>query len=343
MPFGYDIIINEKESMTGGRYGTSGTALFLTLARENNISRAAEALFITQPTLSRQLAELEEELGVKLFERGKRKITLTEDGMLLRRRAEEMIELEDKVEREFRQRNDNLSGVISIGAAETKAVEILPKLITSFREKYPAVTFDIQSDIATSVKEGIDRGVLDIGLVIEPGDIDKYNFIPLGIDDRCGILMSTQSPLAQKEYVTVNDLVGLPVIANKRASVQSFYRSALGETYDKLNVIATHNSSTTRRILPAKISAMCSPSRARSTATTITAPVSAPFIRRYANRPLSSGKSISRWRVRSKNSRKRSQCFSGMMIDTKQVFYICARNAYNRSARGKEPIALLFF
>lgn len=161
--------------------------------------------------------------------------------MLLRRRAEEMIELEDKVEREFRQRNDNLSGVISIGAAETKAVEILPKLITSFREKYPAVTFDIQSDIATSVKEGIDRGVLDIGLVIEPGDIDKYNFIPLGIDDRCGILMSTQSPLAQKEYVTVNDLVGLPVIANKRASVQSFYRSALGETYDKLNVIATHN------------------------------------------------------------------------------------------------------
>ena len=199
---------------------------FLTLARENNISRAAEALFITQPTLSRQLAELEEELGVKLFERGKRKITLTEDGMLLRRRAEEMIELEDKVEREFRQRNDNLSGVISIGAAETKAVEILPKLITSFREKYPAVTFDIQSDIATSVKEGIDRGVLDIGL---------------GIDDRCGILMSTQSPLAQKEYVTVNDLVGLPVIANKRASVQSFYRSALGETYDKLNVIATHN------------------------------------------------------------------------------------------------------
>lgn len=214
---------------------------FLVAAREENITKAAALLHVTQPTLSRQLMQLEEELGVKLFRRGKYRVSLTEDGMLLRRRAEEMIELEDKVEREFRQRNDNLSGVISIGAAETKAVEILPKLITSFREKYPAVTFDIQSDIATSVKEGIDRGVLDIGLVIEPGDIDKYNFIPLGIDDRCGILMSTQSPLAQKEYVTVNDLVGLPVIANKRASVQSFYRSALGETYDKLNVIATHN------------------------------------------------------------------------------------------------------
>lgn len=214
---------------------------FLTLAREENISRAAEALFITQPTLSRQLAELERELGVKLFERGKKKITLTEEGLLLRRRAEEMVDLENKVEREFRQIDENLSGVISIGAAETKAAEILPKLITSFREKYPSVTFDIQSDIATHVKEGLDRGLLDIGLLIEPGDIEKYNFIKLGIDDRCGILMSDRSPLAQKEFITVEDLVGLPVVANKRPSVQSFYRKALGETYDKLNVVATFN------------------------------------------------------------------------------------------------------
>lgn len=214
---------------------------FLTLAREENISKAAEALFITQPTLSRQLAELEEELGVKLFERGKRKITLTEDGMLLRRRAEEMIELENKVERELHQKDESLSGIITIGAAETKAAEILPKLITSFRDKYPAVTFDIQSDIATHVKEGLDRGLIDIGLLVEPGDIDKYNFLRLGIEDRCGILMSANSPLAQKDYVTVDDLIGLPIVANKRPSVQSFYRNALGGTYDKLNVIATFN------------------------------------------------------------------------------------------------------
>lgn len=214
---------------------------FLTLAREENISRAAAALFITQPTLSRQLAELEEELGVKLFERGKRKITLTEDGMLLRRRAEEMIDLENKVEREFRQNDASLGGTITIGAAETKAAEILPKLITSFRAKYPAVTFDIQSDIATHVKEGLDRGLIDVGLLVEPGDIDKYNFVRLGIDDRCGILMSTHSPLAQKDYVTIDDLLGLPIVANKRPSVQSFYRNALGETYDQLNIIATFN------------------------------------------------------------------------------------------------------
>lgn len=214
---------------------------FLTVAREENISKAAKILFITQPTLSRQLAELEKELGVKLFERGKRKITLTEEGLILRRRAEEMIELERKVEREFHQCEENLSGVISIGAAETKAAEILPQLITSFREKYPLVTFDIQSDIASYVKERLERGLLDIGLLIEPEDIDKYNFIRLGIDDRCGILMSTQSPLAKKEYITVDDLVGLPIVANKRPSVQSFYRHALGETYDKLDVIATFN------------------------------------------------------------------------------------------------------
>ena len=108
---------------------------FLTLAREENISRAAEALYITQPTLSRQLAELEEELGVKLFERGKRKITLTEDGMLLRRRAEEMAELEEKVEREFRSRGENLAGCISIGAAEVGAGALLGVAVDRFSKK----------------------------------------------------------------------------------------------------------------------------------------------------------------------------------------------------------------
>ena len=214
---------------------------FLTLAREESISRAAEALFITQPTLSRQLAELERELGVKLFERGKKKISLTEDGLLLRRRAEEMVDLENKVEREFRQRTETLSGIISIGAAESKAAELLPGLIASFREKYPAVTFDLHSDIASGVKEGLDRGLLDVGLLVEPGDIDKYQFVRLDVRDRCGILMSDRSPLAAREYVTIDDLAGLPVIANKRPSVQSFYRSALGEAYDRLNVIGTFN------------------------------------------------------------------------------------------------------
>lgn len=214
---------------------------FLTLAREENISKAAEALYITQPTLSRQLAELEKELGAQLFIRGKRGITLTEEGMLLRRRAEEMAELEDKVQREFRERGEILSGNIAIGAAETNAAAILPDAIAKFRNKYPGVTFDMQTDTAEHVKERIDRGLLDIGLLVEPGDIEKYEFIRLGIGDRCGVLMSADSPLAQKEYVTADDLAGLPVVANRRAEVQSFYRNALGEAYNKLNVVATFN------------------------------------------------------------------------------------------------------
>ncbi len=214
---------------------------FLTLAREENISRAAEALYITQPTLSRQLAELEEELGVKLFERGKRKITLTEDGMLLRRRAEEMAELEEKVEREFRSRGENLAGTISIGAAESCAFDLIAVAIDRFRKKYPEVAFEIFSETADRTKERLDRGVLDLGLLIEPGDIEKYDFLRLGIADRCGVVMRVDCPLAQKEHITIEDLKDVPVLTNTRAEVRRFYRRELGEAYERLNVVASFN------------------------------------------------------------------------------------------------------
>ncbi len=214
---------------------------FLTLAREENISRAAEALYITQPTLSRQLAELEEELGVKLFERGKRRITLTEDGILLRRRAEEMAELEEKVEREFRSRGENLAGIVSIGAAETCAFDLIAAAVDGFRKKYPEVAFEIYSETADRTKERIDGGMLDLGLLIEPGNIEKYDFLRLGITDRCGVVMRADAPLAQKEYVTVDDLAGLPVVVNLRAEVRRFYRRQMGEAYDRLNVVASCN------------------------------------------------------------------------------------------------------
>ena len=191
---------------------------FLTLAREESISRAAEALYITQPTLSRQLAELEEELGVRLFERGKRKIELTEEGVLLRRRAEEMTELADKTERELRERTERLAGVVSVGAAETVAAELLVRAVDSFRKKYPEVTFELDAGIADRIKERIDAGLLDLGLLIEPGDIAKYDFLRLGIDDRCGILMNAAAPLAQREFVTAEDLVGLPVVLVNNAA-----------------------------------------------------------------------------------------------------------------------------
>ena len=214
---------------------------FLAVARQGSFTKAAESLYITQPTLSRQMADLEAEMGVRLFERGSRKLTLTEEGIYLRRRAEEMLALESEIECELGCRKGDLSGVITIGAAETKAMDTVVQAISSFRAKYPHVTFDIVSDTADSVMDRINSGVLDLGLLIEPGDIEKYDFQRLGIDDRCGILMSAKSPLAGKEYVTVDDLVGLPVVANRRPGVRTFYRNALGETYDKLNVVATFN------------------------------------------------------------------------------------------------------
>ena len=212
---------------------------FLTLAREESISRAAEALYITQPTLSRQLAELEEELGVRLFERGKRKIELTEEGVLLRRRAEEMTELADKTERELRERTERLAGVVSVGAAETVAAELLVRAVDSFRKKYPEVTFELDAGIADRIKERIDAGLLDLGLLVEPGDIAKYDFLRLGIDDRCGILMNAAAPLAQREFVTAEDLVGLPVVGPAREGIRQFYRNGLGEAFDRLNFIAS--------------------------------------------------------------------------------------------------------
>ncbi len=214
---------------------------FLTLAREESISRAAEALYITQPTLSRQLSDLEAELGVQLFTRGKRKITLTEEGVLLRRRAEEMTELADKTERELRARTERLAGVVSVGAAETYASELLVRAIDSFRKKYPDVTFQLDAGIADHVKERIDAGLLDLGLLIEPGDIAKYDFLRLGVEDRCGILMNASAPLAEREYVTVQDLAGLPVVGPAREGVRQFYRNALGEAFDRLNFIASFN------------------------------------------------------------------------------------------------------
>lgn len=214
---------------------------FLAVADEESISRAAKTLFITQPTLSRQLMELEEELGVKLFTRGGRRISLTEEGMLLRRRAEEMIALEDKLLDEFGRQTEDLSGVISIGAAEANSAEILPQAISAFRAKYPAVTFDIYSDIATHVKERLDRGILDLGLLIQPGDIEKYDFIKLDVFDKCGVLMNAASPLACKESVSVSDLKGLPVLTSGRSEVRELYRNTLGKEYDELNVAATFN------------------------------------------------------------------------------------------------------
>ncbi len=157
---------------------------FLTVVREESITKAAEVLHITQPTLSRQLAQMEDEIGVKLFDRGTRKIKLTNEGILLRRRAEEILQLVDKTEKELIEQEEQVEGKISIGCGEIAAVQILPSLIKAFREKYPRVTFDIFTATADLVKEQMEKGLLDIGLLLEPVDMEKYDFIRLDVKEK---------------------------------------------------------------------------------------------------------------------------------------------------------------
>ena len=222
---------------------------FLTVVREQSITKASEVLHITQPTLSRQLAQMEEEVGVKLFDRGTRKITLTNEGLLLRRRAEEILQLVDKTERELVIQEEQVEGKITIGCGEIASVQLLPDLFQSFHEKYPRVTFDIYTATADHVKDQMDRGLVDIGLLLEPIDIEKYDFNRLDMKERWVVLMRPDSPLAKKDAVTAGELSELPLILPRRLRVQSELASWFGDYYENLNVMFTSNLSTNAAIM----------------------------------------------------------------------------------------------
>lgn len=222
---------------------------FLTVVREQSITRASEILHITQPTLSRQLAQMEKEIGVKLFNRGTRKITLTNEGLLLRRRAEEILHLVDKTEKELIEHEEQIEGKITIGCGEIASVQVLPKLFESFHEKYPRVTFDLYTATADHVKDQMDRGLVDIGLLLEPIDIEKYDFIRLNMKERWVVLMRPDSSLTQKKSVSPKDLSALPLILPRRSQVQSELASWFGDYYDSLNVLFTSNLGTNASIM----------------------------------------------------------------------------------------------
>ena len=213
---------------------------FLTVAREENITRASEILHISQPALSRQLMQLEEELGTQLFVRGRHSSTLTEAGMLLRRRAQEIVDLTEKTEQEFQNRGDTLSGTVSIGSGEADTMRCLAQIMRGFSDLYPEVKFDIYSNDADHVRERLERGTLDIGVLLGPTDISKYESIVLPGKERWGVLVPAKCPLAQKEYVTKEDLVGRRVFIAKRGVAQGV-ADWFGEYYDKMNVYATYN------------------------------------------------------------------------------------------------------
>lgn len=214
---------------------------FLAVAREENITRAAALLHLTQPTLSRQLMQLEEELGVQLFHRSRYHIVLTDEGMLLRRRAQELVDLAEKTEREFACRETELMGEISIGAGETRSMSFLSRAMVSFRTLYPKVTFRIFSANADDVKERLDMGILDMGLLTEPVDVGKYAFCRMREKDLWGVLVRADSPLAAMEAVTPQDLEDVPLLISGREIVQRELASWFGEQWEKLQIAATFN------------------------------------------------------------------------------------------------------
>lgn len=214
---------------------------FLMAAREENITKAAGLLHITQPTLSRQLMQLEQELGVKLFKRSNHSIILTDEGMLLKRRAQEMIALEEKVKLELTQEENELSGVIAIGCGELKSVDFLSEILLSFKEKYPLVQYDLYSGNVDSIKDRIEKGLIDIGLLMEPADIRKYEFIRMPVKETFGVLAHKDSSLAGKSVIHPKDLAGTPLLAANRELVQNELRNWLGEYAEEVNITATYN------------------------------------------------------------------------------------------------------
>lgn len=217
---------------------------FLTVVREEGINRAAEVLHITQPTLSRQLSQLEEEVGVKLFHRGARKITLTNEGILLRRRAEEILALVDRTERELAEQDELVEGRIVIGGGELAAMQVLPEIIEEFHEKYPLVTFDILTGNADMVKEQMEKGLIDIGVLLEPIDIEKFDFIRLREKERWVVLMRPDDSLAQKETVSAKDLENMPLILPRRTNVQNELSNWFGDFFQEQQVLFTSNLTT---------------------------------------------------------------------------------------------------
>ena len=214
---------------------------FLAVAKEESITAASETLHVTQPTLSRQLMELEEEFGKKLFIRGNRKITLTDEGILLRKRAEEIVELVEKTETEITASDEIINGDIYIGGGETDAMRIIAHIVKKLQEKYPQVKYHLFSGNADDVTERLDRGLLDFGVVIEPANIQKYDYLKLPATDTWGVLMRKDSPLAQNTVIKPKDLHNIPLLCSRQSMVGKGISQWIGKDFEKLDIVATYN------------------------------------------------------------------------------------------------------
>lgn len=218
---------------------------FLTIAREGSITNATNVLHVTQPTLSRQIHDLEEELGQRLFVRGSRNMSLTAEGIILRKRAEEIISMVDKTEAEFHSMNNVVSGDIYIGGGETEAVKLIAQIVCELRSAYPEIHYHLYSGNAEDVTERLDKGLLDFGLLIQPADISKYDYLNIPAKDTWGVIMRKDSSLAEKETIRKEDLLNVPLICSRQVISKERHRNEFaewfGEDFDKLDIVTTFN------------------------------------------------------------------------------------------------------
>ena len=214
---------------------------FLAVAGEENISKAAELLHVTQPTLSRQIMDLEEELGKKLFLRGGRRMTLTEDGMFLRKRAQEIVALADRTVEEFRVAEEEVSGDVHIGGGETQAMRLIAGAARRLFSAHPHIAYHLFSGNAAEVMEKLDEGLVDFGVFVGPADLSRYEYVRLPMKDVWGVLMRSDHPLAGKAALGPSDVAALPLFCSRQHLVANEIAAWMGERFDSLNVLGTYN------------------------------------------------------------------------------------------------------
>ena len=222
---------------------------FLTVAKEQSFTKGAEQLHITQPTLSRQLAALEKELGTPLFIRSGRTITLTDEGILLKRRALEIIDLEERTIDEIRGTEELIDGTVNIGCGEFAAVETLAQICKTYKEKYPMVQIALHTATADTTYEMMSKGLLDIGLFLEPVNTEEMDYIRIMESDHWVVGMRPDDPLAAKTYIEKRDLLDKPLILPERHGVQSELANWFGKDFNKIQIAFTSNLGTNASVM----------------------------------------------------------------------------------------------